>query len=70
MRQWCLSSVHFSEAMRGSDHDSNLVVTCHTCNSVKGAEMCESVEEGKKIVMRKNQERRDWFETYVLKNKV
>ena len=32
----------------GSDCDSNLVVACHTCNSIKGAEMCESVEEGKK----------------------
>ncbi len=40
----------------GTDDSNNLVVSCHTCNSVKGAEMCTSVEEGKQIIASKNEQ--------------
>jgi len=50
----------------GSNDDSNLVVACHTCNSVKAAEMCNSVEEGKLIIARKNKQRQEWFNKFVL----
>lgn len=52
----------------GKDEDSNLVVACHTCNSVKAADMCNSIEQGKEIIKRKNQGREQWFNKYVLQN--
>jgi len=52
----------------GSDDDDNLVVACNTCNSVKAADMCNSVEEGRQIIKRKNQGRREWFNKFVLSN--
>ena len=53
----------------GTNDDDNLVVACHTCNSVKAADMCHSVEEGRKIIEEKNRGRKKWFDTFVLKNK-
>ncbi|MEZ9917670.1 hypothetical protein BCT06_14145 [Vibrio breoganii] len=50
----------------GGNEDSNLVVACHTCNSVKGATMCESIEEGRKIINDKNNQRKKWFNKFVL----
>ncbi|WP_035415885.1 HNH endonuclease [Ferrimonas kyonanensis] len=52
----------------GSDKDSNLVVACHMCNSVKAADLCKSVEEGRLIIARKNQGRKEWFNKYVSKS--
>ncbi len=51
----------------GGNDPSNLVVACHTCNSVKGSDMCSSVEEGREIIERKNAGRRVWYEKHVLK---
>ena len=52
----------------GSNNPDNLVVACHTCNSVKGSDMCNSVEEGKEIIKRKNKVRKEWFNTHVLRS--
>lgn len=52
----------------GSDESSNLVVACHTCNSVKGSDFCESVEEGRAIIARKNDGRLRWYQTHVTKS--
>ncbi|WP_207064086.1 HNH endonuclease [Motiliproteus sp. SC1-56] len=49
----------------GSDEESNLVVACHTCNSVKAAEMCSSIAEAKEIIARKNEGRKRWFQKFV-----
>jgi hypothetical protein len=51
----------------GKDEDSNLVVACHVCNTMKGQEPCSSVEEGKTIIARKRKERENWFNHFVLK---
>lgn len=51
----------------GTDDASNLVVSCHACNSIKGANQCCSVEEGREIIARKNEERKRWYEKYVTK---
>jgi len=53
----------------GSNDDDNLVVACHMCNSVKAADMCTSIEEGKIIIAKKNKVRKKWFEKFVLKSK-
>jgi hypothetical protein len=51
----------------GGDNHDNLVVACHTCNSVKAATDCNSIEEGKEIIRLKNIERKNWFNKHVLK---
>lgn len=53
----------------GTDTPDNLVVACHTCNSVKSSDMCNSVEEGREIIKRKNQGRLEWYKKHVTKVK-
>lgn len=52
----------------GKDEDSNLVVACHACNSMKGQGPCSSVEDGREIIARKRAEREAWFRRFVLEN--
>jgi|TARA_B110000196_G_scaffold113797_1_gene98981 hypothetical protein len=52
----------------GSDDDSNLTVACHPCNSMKSATDCNSIEDGKKAIAIKIEERKRWFKKYVLEN--
>ncbi|MBM4900843.1 HNH endonuclease [Vibrio parahaemolyticus] len=49
----------------GTDEHDNLVVACHTCNSVKGASMCNSIDDAKQVISTKNEQRRQWFIKYV-----
>ncbi|OYV51951.1 MAG: hypothetical protein B7X10_00380 [Burkholderiales bacterium 21-58-4] len=60
---------HVSPIKHGGkeDDDTNLVVACHRCNSMKGQEPCSSVEAGKIIIARKRAEREAWFKRFVLK---
>ena len=51
----------------GSDDDSNLVLACGVCNTLKGQEPCQSVSEGKEIIARKKKEAEAWFKRFVLK---
>lgn len=49
----------------GDDSDSNLVVSCHTCNLYKGSTFCETLEEARNVVAKKRLEAEIWFKKYV-----
>lgn len=52
----------------GSNEPDNLVVSCRACNLYKGSIDCNSKEEARRIVRRKREEAKNWFNKYVLKN--
>jgi hypothetical protein len=53
---------------KGGNDPENLVVACHTCNSVKSSEDCSSVEKGREIIKTKNKVRLEWYKKHVLKD--
>ena len=50
----------------GTDTDDNLVVACHACNLRKGGAVCATFEEAKRLVLKRREAARTWFETFVL----
>ena len=62
-----LTSDHIVPKKHGGakEDESNLVVACQRCNSMKGQEPCSSLEEGRAIISRKRVEREEWFKHYV-----
>ena len=48
------------------DNDENLITACRTCNSIKGAIRCKTLDEAKAIVAIKIRESEEWFEKNVL----
>ena len=66
-RAWFAIDHVMPKKHNGSNDPSNLVVACHTCNSIKGADKCNSVEDGKEIIKEKKAGRKKWYLKHVLK---
>lgn len=49
----------------GKDDDSNLALSCHSCNLYKGKQDCQSFEDARTFVLKKRKEAEDWYNRYV-----
>jgi len=50
---------------KGGAGDSNLITSCHTCNSIRHSHPCEALEEARALVADKRKESLEWFNTNV-----
>jgi 5-methylcytosine-specific restriction endonuclease McrA len=46
---------------KGGDDDARLVTACRSCNSIKWAHPCKTVDEVRALVSEERQETLDWF---------
>jgi 5-methylcytosine-specific restriction endonuclease McrA len=52
----------------GTDDESNVVVSCHSCNHYKGAARVETLEQARTHVAQRRDIARQWFMKYVVGN--
>ena len=49
----------------GNVDDSNLALSCHSCNLYKGQQDCQNFEEARKFVLKKRKEAEAWYNRFV-----